>query len=357
MSVLPVAPLRGDRTYAAMPWIRTCAVAAALVWAPALAAQKTDTVELRNGNRITGEIKSLSRGALSYSTDDMGTLAIEWDNVVRLTSRRYFEVEVTTGRRYYGMLTPASQAGFLVVEATVIVDTLPGPAVVRIHPLGASFISRVDGYVDIGFTFQLANNVRQLSAAIGAEHRSQRWRNQLKGSSYFQNQDDVDGTSRNNVSLATQRLFSDRWSGIASFGLEQNQELDLLLRSSLAAVAGRFLRQTNYTIILVGAGLTYTHESFLTGEETNNLETVFSGEFDFFRKDAPNTDIRVALKAYPSLSNFGRVRLNFDARAARELFKDFTLSLTFFDTFDSRPPSATASKNDFGTTLSIGWTF
>lgn len=341
-----------------MPWIRTFAVATALLWAPALAAQKTDTVELRNGDRITGEIKSLSRGALSYSTDDMGTLAIEWDKVVRLTSRRYFEVEVTTGRRYYGMLTPASQPGFVVVEATVIVDTLPGPAVVKIHPLGASFVSRLDGHVDIGFTYQRANNVRQLTVAVGAEHRSQRWRNQLNGSSYFQDQDDVDGSSRNDLSVATQRLFSDRWSGIGTFSLEQNEELDLELRTSFSIGAGRFLRQTNYTIILVGAGLTYTHETFVSSTgQSNNLEAVFSGELDFFRKDSPKTDIKLTLATYPSITDWGRVRLNADARVARELIKDFTVSLTLFDRFDSRPPSTTARKNDFGTTVSLGWTF
>lgn len=341
-----------------MPWRRVCALTAALVWAPALAAQKTDTVELRNGNRITGEIKSLSRGALSYSTDDMGTLAIEWDKVVRLTSRRYFEVEVTTGRRYYGMLTPATAPGFVVVEATVIVDTLPGAAIVKMHPLGASFWSRIDGHVDVGFTYQRANNVRQLTVGIGAEHRTQRWRNQLTGSSYFQDQDDVDGTSRNDLSLATQRLFSDRWSGIGTFSLEQNEELDLELRTSFSIGAGRFLRQTNYTIILVGAGLTYTHENFVsTTTQTNNLEAVFSSEFDYFRKDSPKTDIKFTLAAFPSITDWGRVRLNADARAAYELIKDFTISLTFFDRFDSRPPSAAARKNDFGTTVSLGWTF
>jgi hypothetical protein len=49
--------------------------------------------------------------------------------------------------------------------------------------------------------------------------------------------------------------------------------------------------------------------------------------------------------------------LEFDARASHELVKDFTISLTFFDSFDSRPPSTTAAKNDFGGTLSLGWKF
>jgi hypothetical protein len=37
--------------------------------------------------------------------------------------------------------------------------------------------------------------------------------------------------------------------------------------------------------------------------------------------------------------------------------KDFTVGLDVFDKFDSRPPSETAQKNDFGTTLTMGWKF
>ena len=40
-------------------------------------AQKTDSVCMRKGDRITGEVKSLSRGLLKYSTDDLGTISIE----------------------------------------------------------------------------------------------------------------------------------------------------------------------------------------------------------------------------------------------------------------------------------------
>src|SRR5437660_3166628 len=73
------------------------ALAAALLWAAPLNAQKADTVILRNGDRIVGELKALDRGAVSYLTDDMGTLAIQWDKIDRLISDRYFEVEVGSG--------------------------------------------------------------------------------------------------------------------------------------------------------------------------------------------------------------------------------------------------------------------
>jgi len=55
--------------------IATGSVVASLAATP-LSAQKADTVALRNGDRIVGEIKSLDQGALTYKTDDVGTLTI-----------------------------------------------------------------------------------------------------------------------------------------------------------------------------------------------------------------------------------------------------------------------------------------
>src|SRR5204863_6561740 len=46
---------------------------------PASAGPKTDVVTLYNGNTLTCEIKLLQTGRLSASTDDLGTVNIEWD--------------------------------------------------------------------------------------------------------------------------------------------------------------------------------------------------------------------------------------------------------------------------------------
>ena len=47
------------------------AVCSATAWAA-----KTDIVLLKNGDRVTGEVKSLERGKLTLSTDSMGTVYI-----------------------------------------------------------------------------------------------------------------------------------------------------------------------------------------------------------------------------------------------------------------------------------------
>ena len=67
-------------------------------------AQKTDSVWIRNGDRITGEVKSLSRALLKYSTDDLGTIYIEWDKVDRISTTTILEVQLGSGQKFYGPL-------------------------------------------------------------------------------------------------------------------------------------------------------------------------------------------------------------------------------------------------------------
>ena len=76
-----------------------------LCWLPASAlAAKTDVVVLINGNAVTGEVKSLDFGSLSYSTDSMGTVNIDWEDIVTVTSEQSLQIELTDGTRYFGKL-------------------------------------------------------------------------------------------------------------------------------------------------------------------------------------------------------------------------------------------------------------
>ncbi len=61
--------------------------------------------------------------------------------------------------------------------------------------------------------------------------------------------------------------------------------------------------------------------------------------------------------ASPSLSDPGRVRIAARAGIQQDIWKDFGFAITFFDTYDSRPPTADALRNDYGVTTSVSWTF
>ena len=96
-----------------------------LVAEPSLARDKTDLVVLVNGNQLNGEIKSLEHGLLALSTDSMGTVRIEWDDITITESRYYFELELFDGTRYYGSIKGGTEPGQVLLVRGVDSKPLP----------------------------------------------------------------------------------------------------------------------------------------------------------------------------------------------------------------------------------------
>lgn len=333
-------------------------------WPAVCLGEKMDTVILQNGDRITGEVKSLSRGKLDYSTDDAGRLAIEWIKVARMMSPHTFEVEMASGAKYFGRLGVADRDGVLAV-VEVGVDTLAIPSVVRISSLDAKFFQRVRAYLDMGLTFAKANQATTFNTAGEAAYRGNKLGSTLSFESYAQGQESSPTTTRNSLGLQVTRFLPKRWSATVLARTEQNDELDLDLRLTAAGVLGRVLVQSNSSDLSVGGGLAVTREQFSPSDgdsaaqqdPSTNLEGLLAAAWDAFRFDSPKLDFSTSLYLYPSITTPGRVRGELSARLKYELFADFNVGINLTDTFDSRPPDENATKNDYITSFTIGWSY
>jgi len=324
-----------------------------LLWAGVAEAQKTDSVWIRNGDRITGEVKSLSRAKLKYSTDDLGTIYIEWDKVDRISSRATFEVQVTSGHKSYGSLR-VGPTGQVVVGP----DTLALVDIVAMLPLRQKLLDRVDGYVDLGFSLQKANKTLQLTSGAKVTYRGRRAETIVEATTFREDRDDASKTSRLSAGLTERLLVADRWSTGFAVDYERNDELDLAGRFTLLGFGARMLVRSNHEDFWATAGLVLTRERyFSTDSASTGFEGLLGASFSAFRYDSPKLDASVTSQLYPSFTVSGRVRWQNDLRVSYELVKDFMLTVTLFDSFDSKPQSEGAPKNDYGTTLAISWSF
>src|SRR5687768_17869880 len=104
---------------------------------------KTDVVVLKNGDRVTGEVQQLDRGRLTFKTDDIGTVEIEWDNVQSVTAAAPFDVDDLGGNRYLGSLAPGSVAGQVLIAWKGEEHTVDLRRIVRIRRLYTSFWRRL----------------------------------------------------------------------------------------------------------------------------------------------------------------------------------------------------------------------
>jgi putative salt-induced outer membrane protein YdiY len=335
-----------------------CATALLLLFAvarPALAADKTDIVNMNNGDRVTCEIKQLSRGRLTVKTDPMDTVTVHWGDVVSVTSTRTFEVEVASGITYYGSLKPGGPGGIVVVG--ILGETsLKLLDVVRISPLEQRFWSGLDGSIDVGFSFTQASEQTQYTLNANAQYRRRRYLTQGSFSSLFTALEGADPTTRNSLSLSGRRLLGPRWFSSGFGQLQQDESLGLNFRSVLGGAGGRYLMQRSQTTFSTFAGLAYTREQFVDEPTNHSAEALLGADWEWFTIGNNDTDFSTVLLTFYNISGRARTRVDLNTSYTQKIVGDLHWSLNVFETFDSAPPEG-QKANDFGTSISLGWTF
>lgn len=319
-------------------------------------AQKTDVVTLTNGDRLTCEVKLLERGRLQADTDNLSTVYIEWDTVASVKTSGTFQVETSTGLRLLGQLATTRNGALDVLTATGTI-TVDFREVVYIAPIGRSFWSKLDGSLDLGMSYTQSSGVAQVNLSSSATFRRPNLQLTLAGSSYFTHQQDADNTSRHTLQLTHTRSLLTQSLWMVLGGFESNPDLGYDLRSTVSAGLGHYFVRSNRAIFALGGGLSVNEELPVDGEAVENLDAFASMRQSYFTYDFPKTSLSLAADLYPSLSNWGRTRVEFNGSLKREIIRDFTVGVTAYDSYDSRPPTVDARKNDFGLTITVGWTF
>ena len=336
---------------------RALLAAAILVAAfPASAREKTDVVILRNGDHLTGEIKGMERGKLDFNTDDIGRISIEWDKVVELTTTHHYMAELRSGERLHGALSSPA-GGELAVGVLPVQRIVPITDVVELVSMDESFLNRVRVIFDLGFTFAKANYASTLSTSGEFGYRAESLGATLTFDGYFQDDANNVAVSRASVGLQGDWFFRNRWRALVGLLAEHNDELQLVLRTSLAPGVAYSVVRNGWTELWLTAGVAGSREVYVDTDSNLALDALLVASWEAFRYDTPKLDLTVSLVLLPGLSDFGRLRGTFTLKVKYEFFRDFNVGVAFSDTFDTRPPDPTAPKNDFITSLTIGWSY
>jgi putative salt-induced outer membrane protein YdiY len=351
-------------TRSCTPWLAGLALTG---WGLPALADKTDIVHLKNGDRVTCEIKNLERGRLKVSTDSMSTVYIEWKDILRVSSKELYVVELEDGSRIEGTLAESSTDGELLLRgrdapagADVAADQAISMAtVVWLDPLklDEQIVKRWDGSVSAGFDTTKANNDTSLSASFDARRRAEDFLLNFGGSVYSRSQDGVEDSLRADFGAIYRGLLEDRWYWAAVGSLERNDELGIDLRTLGGAGYGRFLVQTGRTLWSVTGGLAVVNEQLAGDEDAQtSVEGLLNTDYEFFTYDTPKTTLTTSLTLFPSLTESGRVRGQLDFALRRELIEDLFVEISVYDSYDSEPPEE-GEQNDYGIVTSLGYTF
>lgn len=316
---------------------------------------KVDSISLVNGNEITGEIKRLQRGQLSYGTDSMGTVAIEWEDVTAVASDFHYEVRLENGRRYYGSLGLADTEGAVRIVTADSEHVVRAIEIIELRPIEDTLQERLDIRLGAGYSYTKASDVAtfNLTAEIGYEDE--------EGITGLQGRtvktDNAGEMSDSNRYTIAREMWTVRPQVVRWFdgSYEDNEELNLDYRYTVGFGLGRAIVDTNDLSLVGYLGLQAATEKDSNGEKLDSLEGVLGVAYSMWRFDTPELDLALDFTLYPGITESGRLRGNTDIRLSWELVEDLFWDITGWASYDDA--SQSGSDTDYGVTTGVSWEY
>ena len=320
-------------------------------------ADKTDIIYLNNGDRVTGEIKSLFRGRLEFKTDHMGTLLIDWEDIREIVSDTAQSIELTNGQRFYGPLDKPENSETISVTTEQGIVGLNTNDITNMYPVEAGFWHRLDLSFRLGFNWDKSSEVGKYNLGVDAVYRHPDFIIRAGFSTELTTQNDTDTSTRANFNVS-HMVFKPNKRFRTYFGsLDHNENLGIQLRTLVGAGIGWIPYRTNRNWFSAMIGLDVNHEIPTEGKEQNNLEGVVGISYEYFKFAIPRKSFKSDLTIYPSITGESRIRAEFTTNFDIELIQDFFWGMEFYTSYDSDPISTDAETIDYGVNSSLAYKF
>jgi hypothetical protein len=345
--------------------MRVQVICAVLFTSTLLARDHTDIIVMQNGDRITGEIKSLEAGVLKIDVAYVdGAISVQWSKVARIESKQPFIIHTEDGSVYTGALgTPAApDAGqsitLLVAEGneSVVVEKAK---VVKLGETSQQFFQSLSGAINLGLVYAKGNNATQYNLGADVEYRQERWGFEGSLSSNLSANSGSNTATHNQLSLATYRLMGRKNYFYSAFGgVLQSSAQGIDAQTSLGFGVGRYFKNTNRVRISVLGGFIWYSGRYQPSVAPIPTEQVYGGaivtDLSIFLFKKTNLSARTIVA--PAFSDPGRVFVNTNVSYYLKLFSNLSWNLSFYGNWDTKPPG-TLSGSDYGYSSGIAWTF
>ena len=328
------------------------------------ARDKTDVLVMRNGDRMTCEVKGLDAGVLYVSFDYIdGTASVNWSKVARLESNQLFVVKTAGGAVYSGTLRtaegPADRPVKIEVLAAEKEDVVDRSEIVQMVATSDRFWQRFNGELGMGVIYSKGNQSTQYSLNSQTAYVRERWNAMASLYSNLSSSNGANASTRNSLNFGGSHLMPwNNWfySGLGLF--LQSSEQGIALQSTIGGGIGRYFKNTNRTSISLVFGPAWQNtdykQSMVAASHQNVAAALLYGQARFFKFSKTNLDVSLSL--LPAVSDPGRVRFNSEASYYIKIISNLKWNLSFYGNWDNRPPPG-FSGSDYGSSAGLSWTF
>jgi hypothetical protein len=254
-------------------------LAASVATTPLLA----DTVWLKNGDKITGNIKLFDGGKLLIETSYGGSIPVAWNQVKTLESAQPLMVKQD---QYTGEVAKSLQAaddGKVTLtngDAPKTVELASIQQMLKPKPIITDLVWK--GNVDVAMDFQKAeNDTDDYNIAFKTSARHGQWRHNAEGDYNRESQDDVVSTDNWSAEYSIDRFLTEKffWDGRVSYKRDKIE--DLSRQREVGTGPGYQFWDDELGAFKLGVLLNRTDYEYITGRKENFYSV--AGTWDYNR--------------------------------------------------------------------------
>jgi len=336
--------------------IRTLKILLVLFMLSPVAFAQKDSLVFTNNNIMVGEIKSMNRGVITVETDYSDSdFKIEWEKVSELYSSRSYLIILSDGRRFNGSMSTEEPPSWKINRITGDTVTVERDEIVYFKSYKADFWSRLTASIDLNYSITKANNFNQAGGSLGLGYVAPRWSLTAGYNILRSNQDDVETTLRTDGDLSYRKFLPKDWYFTIVFSFLSNTEQLLDLRTNLKSGFGKYIIHTNASYLAAEGGISAVNENFEGQDENlNSLEAYLGAEYNVY--DVGDLDFLTRLIVYPSITESGRWRIDYNLDTKYDLPLDFYIKAGLTLNYDNQAVEG-AENLDYVVQTGIGWEF
>ena len=360
----------------------------------ATAHNKTDVITVENGDTITGAIDSMAAGKLALNTDYAGMIKIKWREVQQIDSRYVYEVRLDDGERLYGRFAKTEEKSVLTFKVRGGQRQLDLEDIVEIRSIEEQLADQLD--LKVTSTIYADPNAVTLSLSTSGTYDTRGGRTGFSGRIDDNQTKAVNAegdTVKNTLNSSNFTLYREFWRSrgaaqsyrVLNAVYSSNDALGVDHRFSMGVGLGRYFIQELGHELAVSAGIQGVQERTFSCDDPdislgsngeaidcvnpkngdgdlidNAAEMFFNMQWHLYSFASRDMDISMVGNAYPSLSEWGDIRGDFNLMLSWELFPSFYWSINARTEFDSSADQRGQLKvdtTDYTITTGITWSY
>lgn len=331
-----------------------------------LAREKTDVIVMKNGDRITGEIKKLENGVLQVDLDYVdGTISIDWVRVARLESKALFLVRLQDGSIYSANVVSPETAARVPVTIEIQPEDQEPLRVDKSRVVGMTQTSespwrRFSGDIILGATYSKGNNTTQYNIGSQLDYLETRWGARASYASNLSSSTGAMTATRNQLDFFGYRLMP--WKNYfygGTAGFLQSSVQGIQRQTTIGTGVGRFFKNTNRVRFSILGGMGWQRTDYVRSAELQQTQNtgvamlLANLQVFAFKKTRLNIDAATAPALTPET---GRLFSKINTTYYLKLFGKVDWNFSLYGNWDTQPPAHLPSS-DYGTTTGLSWTF